>query len=100
MDMNARMTELSTLLTKAEKSNGVIEFIPQVGDFVGVFAGVAQFLADTFVPEFGQGLGGFYTQAMQVEIFGVLSGLEQALGFYRCPGAHGDQGQPDDVHFS
>jgi uncharacterized membrane protein len=27
---------VDTLLTKAEKSNGVIEFIPQVGDFVGV----------------------------------------------------------------
>jgi uncharacterized membrane protein len=27
---------VGTLLTKAEKSNGVIEFIPQVGDFVAV----------------------------------------------------------------
>ena len=27
---------VGTLLTKADKSNGVIEFIPQVGDFVGV----------------------------------------------------------------
>jgi len=63
-----------------------------------VFAGDAQLFAHLLVQVFGQGLGSLDAEAVQVEVFGVLSGFEQPLRLYRCLGANGDQRQADDVH--
>jgi len=54
--------------------------VEEVGDFVGVFAGMAEFLADAFVPEFGQRLGGFDAETVEVEIFLIFVGLAELLG--------------------
>jgi hypothetical protein len=37
---------------------------------------------------------------MQIEVSGVLSALEQALGFDTCLGSDGHERQTDHVHFS
>lgn len=46
----------------------------------GVFVGDVEFLADAFVPEFGECFGGLDGEAVEVEVLGVLVGLEEELG--------------------
>ncbi len=50
--------------------------------------------------EFRESFGGFDTQAMQIEVFGVLSALEQALGFNAGFRSDRYEGEPDDIEFA
>jgi len=65
----------------------------EVADFRSIRSRNAQLLAHFLVMEFGQGLGGFYTQAMQVEIFGVFTAFEESLRFQTGRGADRGEGR-------
>ena len=72
----------------------------QVTNFRRVFAGNIQFLTHLLMMQFGQRLGSFDAQAVQVKIFCVLSTFEQALRFYGRLRSNRDERQADHVHFS
>ncbi len=62
-----------------------------------VFAAEAEFLTHAFVPEFGQALGAFDTEAVQVKIFLIFVPLAEVVGeFGRCV-ADGDKLHPEYV---
>lgn len=69
-------------------------------DFGAVICGDAQFLSHALVPELGEGFGGFDGEAVEVEIVGVVVGLEEFLCFFGGAGADGDAVHADDVDFS
>src|SRR5579864_3788475 len=50
--------------------------------------------------QFSEGLGSFHAQAVEVQIFRVLSAFEQALGFDAGFGTDGDERESDDVHLA
>ena len=81
-------------------SRAAILLVEQIANVRRIFARDAQLFAHLLVQIFGQGFGGFHAQPVQIEILGVLSGFEQLLRLYRCPGAHCDQRQPDHIHLS
>ena len=49
-------------------------------DARGIFGAEAEFLAHAFVPEFGQGFGGFDAEAVEVEIILIFVLLAELLG--------------------
>ena len=62
-------------------ARSTVFLVEEVADVGRIFARDAQLFAHLFVQVFGQGFGSFNAEAMQVEVFGVLPGFEQLLGF-------------------
>ena len=69
----------------------------EVGDARRVFAGNAEKLARLLVRQFGQRLGCFDREAVQIEILGKVAGLEELGGLAAGLVADGDDGEADDI---
>src|SRR5438876_919139 len=69
----------------------------EFGEFRGVGSGYAEFLADAFMPHFGEGLGRFDREAVEQEIIGVIVGLEKFCRMLARLSAHCDKLKSNDV---
>jgi len=64
-----------------------------------VVEGDPQFLADAFVPEFGEGFGELDADAVEVEVFGVVAFFAEGVFVGGHVGADGDAGEGDVSKF-
>ncbi len=79
-------------------ARSLILLMEEVANVRGIFARNAQLFAHLLMVEFGERLGRFHAQAVEIEIARVFAGFEKALRFDRSLRADGDQGEAEHVH--
>ena len=81
-------------------ARAAVALVEEVGDFVGIFAGMTELLADALVPEFGQGLGGFDAETVKIQILLVFVGLAELFSNFGGLIANGDELNGENIVFT
>src|SRR5256885_12362813 len=72
----------------------------EIADARSIVAGDAQFFSHVLVQQFGERLGGFDAQTVQIEVTGEFAVVKKFFGDLRGAAADGDAGESDDVESS